>query len=402
MAQESAIDPSEVALGLVTSGSAGWRTVRERWERDLQDFSPRVHHIEDHARFLTSFTERHGAKSLGQAVAGRRAIGAALGEGARVVLLSTLQNACFAPLRDDVAYIVYGDCTTAQLAEFYGGKTLGFPGSWISRRIQRLADHGCYFLCMSDWYRSALKAEFTIPERQMIHLPFYVDTQRWRPLADKPRGERMQALFIGADFNRKGGDIVYALAARPEFANVDFHVVSPNGPRAPASLANLEVYRSMKAESPALVRLVARSDVFLQPTRADASSLAAMEAGACGVPSIATAIGGIPEIVLQGQTGSLLREPSVAFGRALCRRTGRLCREPRSHRSAGPQRARPHRAQFFQGEPYGEAPRRHRPRGGRNGGAAREFADGYLPSFVRRDPRLVAGGRISSRPLDRV
>ena len=65
---------NEIDLGIVTSGSVGWKTVRTRWEEDLADFSPTLHHIEDHARLLAGVTERYGAKSVGHAVAGRAAI----------------------------------------------------------------------------------------------------------------------------------------------------------------------------------------------------------------------------------------------------------------------------------------------------------------------------------------
>ena len=174
-----------IELGLVTNASAGWKTVRRRWEMDLAMYSPAVHHIEDHWRSLASVTERFGPRSVGHALAGRAAARAAIDAGAKVILLSTLQNAPFAPLEKGVRYIVYGDCTSAQLATNYGGKTLGAPGSWICARIRRLKEHGCIFLCMSKWYQDALREEFEIPENQLQILPFYVDTDIWKPQANK-------------------------------------------------------------------------------------------------------------------------------------------------------------------------------------------------------------------------
>ena len=181
-----------IELGLVTNASAGWKTVRRRWEMDLAMYSPAVHHIEDHWRSLASVTERFGPRSIGHALAGRAAARAAIDAGAKVILLSTLQNAPFAPLEKGVRYIVYGDCTSAQLATNYGGKTLGAPGSWICARIRRLKEHGCIFLCMSKWYQDALREEFEIPENQLQILPFYVDTDIWKPQANKARS-RAQA-----------------------------------------------------------------------------------------------------------------------------------------------------------------------------------------------------------------
>lgn len=53
-------------------------------------------------------------------------------------------------------------------------------------------------------------------------------------------------------------------------------------------------------------------DIFLQPSREEAYGLVFLEAGLCAKPSVATAIGGIPEIVIDGETGYLVntRSPS--------------------------------------------------------------------------------------------
>jgi glycosyltransferase involved in cell wall biosynthesis len=305
---------SAFKLGLVTNGSVGWKTVRMRWETDLADYAPTLQHIEDHARWASSLTERY-AKSIGLALSGRAAAHEAIRSGANVVLLSTLQNAPFVPLPPSVQYLVYGDCTTAQLAELYGGKRLGFPGSAVNAQLRRLVDYGCYFLCMSQWYRDALRRELGVGDDRLVLLPFDVDTEKWKPPEQKAPNARTQVLFIGGDFRRKGGDIVYELAKLERFANVDFHVVSPHAEAGPA---NVHVHRSLTPESLDLVRLTAASDIFILPTRADISPNAAMEAAACGLPAIVTRCGGIPEIVLDGSTGSVLDGPSLdAFAEKL-------------------------------------------------------------------------------------
>jgi glycosyltransferase involved in cell wall biosynthesis len=309
------VNLNSVNLAIVASGSAGWKTVRTRWETDLAGYAPSLHHIEDHARLVTGLTERYGAKSIGHALAGRAASRAAIDAGADVVLLSTLQNAPFVPLPAGVRYIVYGDCTTAQLTELYGGKKLGFPGSLVNARLRRLVDHGSYFLCMSAWYRDALRQELGVSEERLVLLPFYVDTDKWKPLEQKPVNARNQVLFIGGDLERKGGDIIYDLARLEGFANVDFHVVSPHAEPGPD---NLHAHRSLQPESAELIRLASACNVFVLPTRADTSSLSAMEAAACGIPAIITERGGISEIVVDGSTGSVLREPSLdLFAREL-------------------------------------------------------------------------------------
>ncbi len=52
------------------------------------------------------------------------------------------------------------------------------------------------------------------------------------------------------------------------------------------------------------------ADLFLLPTKSESFGLAALEAMACGVPVIATRAGGIPEVVVDGETG-VLAEPGA-------------------------------------------------------------------------------------------
>jgi N-acetyl-alpha-D-glucosaminyl L-malate synthase BshA len=51
--------------------------------------------------------------------------------------------------------------------------------------------------------------------------------------------------------------------------------------------------------------LLRGSDLFLLPSETESFGLAALEAMACGVPVIATSVGGLPEVVVSGETGFL-------------------------------------------------------------------------------------------------
>ena len=58
--------------------------------------------------------------------------------------------------------------------------------------------------------------------------------------------------------------------------------------------------------------LLAASDVFVLPSEQESFGLAALEAMSCGVPVVATDVGGLPELIEHGQTGFLTSPGDVA------------------------------------------------------------------------------------------
>ncbi|HET6908294.1 MAG TPA: glycosyltransferase family 4 protein, partial [Mycobacteriales bacterium] len=52
--------------------------------------------------------------------------------------------------------------------------------------------------------------------------------------------------------------------------------------------------------------LLQRAEIYVQPSRREAFGLAALEAMQAGLPVIASAVGGLPELVVDGATGRLV------------------------------------------------------------------------------------------------
>jgi N-acetyl-alpha-D-glucosaminyl L-malate synthase BshA len=52
-----------------------------------------------------------------------------------------------------------------------------------------------------------------------------------------------------------------------------------------------------------LVPLLSAADIFLMPSQSESFGLSALEAMACGIPVVSSSVGGLPELVVHGETG---------------------------------------------------------------------------------------------------
>ncbi len=122
----------------------------------------------------------------------------------------------------------------------------------------------------------------------------------------------MLILFVGGDLGRKGGnDLVEAfrrLRADADVPPVELHLVTR---AAEFDDPDIVVHTGMQPNSPELIDLYHRSDIFCLPTMGDCLPMVLSEAGAASLPLVSTSVGAISEIVRDGDNGYLVTPGDV-------------------------------------------------------------------------------------------
>jgi glycosyltransferase involved in cell wall biosynthesis len=204
---------------------------------------------------------------------------------------------------------------------YFGRKAKTGAALAIARLLEKtLWDQATLFTPWSNWAAEGLVRRGVDPAVIRV-LPPGVDLKAWRPPVDKvtDMSRRLRLLFVGGDFERKGGDLLLEALGRGLGGLCDLDIVTHETVVSPP--AGVRVHRA-NPNSPELRDLYARADLFVLPTKADCFGLASVEAMASGLPVIMGNVGGARDIVSDGKTGWLI-EPNTealvaAIQHALC------------------------------------------------------------------------------------
>ncbi len=125
------------------------------------------------------------------------------------------------------------------------------------------------------------------------------------PPAPPADGEPLRVAFVGTGWHRKGGDRLLRAWADLQPGSAELHLVGRDVPDTAAFVAGVVVHRAMAREE-VVGSLLPSCHLFVHPTRRDQSSWAIAEALCAGLPVVATAIGGVSELIADGRTGCLV------------------------------------------------------------------------------------------------
>lgn len=196
--------------------------------------------------------------------------------------------------------VVSIDMTACQVARGMRHPFTVRPNIARERRVFAAAAH---IVAWSDWARRSVLEDYGIAAEKVTVVPPGVRFWLTTPIEIEAR-PMQRILFIGSDFARKGGWEMLEVFQRHFRDRAELHLVTSQRLADPGK--NVFVYNSVAAYSPEWQALLASADIFVLPSSFEAFGLVLQEAAAFGAALLGTDVGGIPQMVREGENGFLL------------------------------------------------------------------------------------------------
>lgn len=253
--------------------------------------------------------------SLRDAMIGRKQVLQGMGScAADVIFFNTQVPAALVGRAIRRPYVLATDITPVQydgMAEVYDHRIDRLPlAAFYKHRVNVLLMRGAArLLPWSNWTGDSLVDDYDVDRRRIEALHPGVDLTFWRPDPAEHASDKMRILFVGGDFDRKGGAMLLEAFQALSSTKCELVLVTKSEI---AARPGVEVHRNVQPNTPELLALYQSSDVFVLPSRAEALGISAVEASAAGLPVIATPVGGLSEVVVDEHTGYLVSAGDVA------------------------------------------------------------------------------------------
>jgi len=200
-------------------------------------------------------------------------------------------------------YVLATDITPIQydrMAEQYKHKAdRNGPVKWLKHESNlRVIQHAACLLPWSSWVKESLCTDYGARPELISVTPPGIDLSLWLPKSSYATAAPFKLLFVGGDFERKGGKILLEAFRQLPAGMAELHIVTRSAvPRS----ERVHVYDNLNTNSPDLIALYHACDIFVLPTLGDSQAIVCEEASATGLPVIVTRMGGLTDVVIDGE-----------------------------------------------------------------------------------------------------
>ncbi len=173
-------------------------------------------------------------------------------------------------------------------------------GEHFEERVFRSAT---IVVAQSEWCATAIRDRYDLGPDRLRVIPFGILPPEPAPEVEVDTNALPEVTFTGNSMERKGGwALLRAFRARLRGQCV-LNLVTPE-PVTPEP--GVRVFSDFRPGDPRLTAMLARSAVFALPSEIDKSPYSVLEAMFAGLPVVATPVGGIPEMVVDGETSLMV------------------------------------------------------------------------------------------------
>jgi teichuronic acid biosynthesis glycosyltransferase TuaC len=198
-------------------------------------------------------------------------------------------------------------------------RKVAYEGSHTSRLIIETMNFADRILSVSEDLKLHI-VNLGINENKVIVVPNGVDTEKFKPLGKENARNLLNlpvdkniVLFVGALRGIKGVDYLIEAAKNFVNTNTELYMVGRDDGLKKSLLKmayELKITDLVKFIGPVnhedIPLWISASDILVLPSLSEGRPNVVLEALACEVPVVATDVGGIPELMINGETGYLV------------------------------------------------------------------------------------------------
>lgn len=167
----------------------------------------------------------------------------------------------------------------------------------------RVFDAATIVVAQSEWCARAIRDRYGMGPDRLRVIPFGIIPPNPAPPVEPDPDALPEITFTGNSMERKGGRALLTAYRARLRGKCILNLVTPEPVE---EEPGIRVFSDFTPGDPRLVAMLARSALFALPSEIDKSPYSILEAMFAGLPVVATPVGGIPEMVLDGETGILV------------------------------------------------------------------------------------------------
>lgn len=187
------------------------------------------------------------------------------------------------------------------------------------RRDGRVFAAAKLIVSASDWAAACLRNEYPECKTEIVVRPNPTDLGVFsdklaheRHARSAKAATRVNLLFVGGDFERKGGPELLEAWELGRFSESATLTIVTSEDVTPRQHAGVVWLSAISPHTDEWLNVWHRADIFVMPTREEPFGNVFQEASAAGLPSIGTRVNAIPDRIIDGETGLLIRSRDVS------------------------------------------------------------------------------------------